>query len=127
MNFEPQITQINTRLEEKGREGGKKRGEKMRLSTKGKLRRWVEVVGIAVCLSGFLVMFTTFMWIYLAGVSCPFEPFVTINDYNEADFEFLLLLFFLPIAVFVSWRGVRKVAKEARGVAKGKVLRRRRR
>ena len=98
----------------------------MRLSTKGKLRRWTEVVGIAVCLGAFLVMFITFMWIYLDGASCPFEAFITINDYNEADLEFVLLLLFLPIAVFVSWRGVRKVAKEARGVARGKVLRRRR-
>ena len=98
----------------------------MKQSTKGKLRRWTEVVGIAVCLSGFLVMFITFMWIYLASVSCPFEPYITINDYNEADFEFALLLLFLPLAVFVSWRGVRKVANEARGVARRKVLRRRR-
>ena len=104
----------------------KKEGGKMKLSTKAKLRRSVEVVGIGVCLSGFLVMFTTFMWIYLAGVACPFESYITINNYNEADFEFFLLLSLLPIAVFVSWRGMKKVAKEGAAAKRRGVLRKRR-
>lgn len=80
----------------------------------------VELVGIIACLNGFMVMFTTFMWLYLAGAACPFESYLSINDYNEADFEFILLLLLFPTAVFASIRGVKRMVMEKRGAIKTK-------
>ena len=79
---------------------------------KRKRLEWMElaeVVGVIACLAGFLVVFTTFMWMYLSAATCPLD-FITINTCNEADFEFLILLFLLPFALFAIVRWVRRMA-----------------
>ena len=78
-----------------------------------------EVVGVIACLAGFLVMFTTFMWLYLSAATCPLD-FITLNIYNEADFEFLILLFLLPLALFAIVRWVSRMAMDKRGWIKTK-------
>jgi len=73
------------------------------MKQKAKMKRIAGFIGNTANFMGFLVLFITFMWIYF-GVG--YEGIISINDYGEANLEFVLLIALLSFA-FYSWvRGV---------------------
>jgi uncharacterized membrane protein len=71
------------------------------------IKKLIEFIGIIASISGFMVMFVTFMEIYFGKYTWP----PAINTYGEANVEFCLLLFLLPFVIYSYIKYIKALTK----------------
>lgn len=72
--------------------------QEMRKNETMKFKTLIILSGLGFMLASTLIMVWTFLGAYLSPPN--YSIIVSVNNYNEANAEFIMLLFFVPVCIY---------------------------
>lgn len=74
------------------------------------IKKTIRLIGTTVAMAGLIVVYVTFMSIYFGG----WNGIISINDYGEANFEFVMLFVLLPVVIYTFFYNIDDICQEGR-------------
>lgn len=71
------------------------------------MNKVIYCIGIGTLISSTIMLYVTFLFAYFSDYSV----IVYVNRYNEAHIEFIMLLIFIPIAVYTGFKAIKDEKK----------------